>query len=184
MGNSIIVTANDGEHYLITSGSPVVGDRVLVLQSRDENIVIKCDTLNVGDKILVFTGADGEYYAIKSSRYVKITDGFNRSVAYNYEIINLGTFTFNWDGTGKVYLMSSPTANQDTDTIWVDDRLSMITSLGTVTVDNSGYVHEIPAAEITSILQNGINDIQFELRDVWTDKIGCSSLYIVQVLEN
>ena len=82
----------------------------------------------------MFQDANGNNYAVKDTAkgvydsIIKVTDRFNRDVVARYEIVTLGTFNFNWDGKGKVYLMSNPTDNPFSNLIWADNILKATTN--------------------------------------------------------
>ncbi len=195
MSDSAIIEGRDGELYQVEKASPTSGGRVLVLNDvNGEDVAVNCN-VNVGDKVIVIEGHDGEDYAVKGSAleydaYKLISEGFDRAVANQYEEVNLGTFTFNWDGTGKIYLLPSIAANPLTDYVWVDDSIYISTTNGTIYADDSDSskgmspsgVYYSGTVEITSILERGSNEVNFLLKDIAAAKIGCSSLYIVQVI--
>ncbi len=135
---------------------------------------------------------------------VLITQGFKNAVTYQGESVNLGTtasgatildnfglgsFLFNWDGTGEIYISSCADPDISTDVIWADDELVISTSQGNVTGEsvNNGLGGPYPGAwyyhdlNITSILQAGNNCISLVVNDTGGGMIGCSPLYLVQI---
>jgi hypothetical protein len=119
---------------------------------------------------------------------VQISSGFDRDVSAQYEVVDLGTFNFNWGGNGGVFIL--PTPNSDaSDPIWVDDEITVTTSLGSVSANDldtsqpmsTGNVPYCNApVDITSILRKGENSISVSITDINAHEIGCSALYIVQ----
>lgn len=193
----LIFTDSNREKVAIKAGdTPKVGDRVVVFETSDGELITpgKQD-FKVGDRVLVFDTPEGPLI-IKSGESegnisVKITDGFNRNVAYGGEIVNLGIFDFKWNGRGQIYIMSDPSASLDSDKIWADDTLRVSTEKGNVSQNfNSSFdlglyrklIYYGPALDITDILVHGINHIMIEIIDVHSWLIGCCSLHIVQVI--
>ncbi len=116
---------------------------------------------------------------IVSNSCVLISRGFSNPVTQKGQIVdlgntangiaivdnfNIGSFLFNWDGSGKIYVASSCDADITTDKIWADDELVLKTVNGSVTGESidHGLGGPYPGAyyyrplEITSILQAGI----------------------------
>jgi|GEM_PF-4625012 hypothetical protein len=186
--NSIVYTTQNGEKVAIPPGNaPSIGDKVLVHRLPDGTLAIHGNSsINVGDTVLVTRTRTGEYIAVKggvtSSNCVKVTDGFLRDVNYQYEVVNLGTFNFNWDGKARVYLMQS-CQNTPNDTIWADDYIQVTTSKGTLNSpsydDSNHYIQSGPPVEITSMLVVGDNEITINICDLYAWSIGCAPLYIV-----
>lgn len=187
--NSIVYTTRNGEKVAIPPGNSLsVGDKVLVHRLPDGTYVTHGNsTINVGDTVLVTQTKNGEYVAVKggitaSSNCVKVTDGFLRNVKYQYEVVNLGTFNFNWDGKARVWLLSSCQGTPN-NTIWADDYIQVTTSKGTINSpsydDSNHYIQSGPPVEITSILAVGNNEITINICDLYAWSIGCTPLYIV-----
>jgi hypothetical protein len=98
---------------------------------------------------------------------------------------NTGCVCFNWDGTGRVFIVSDPTADPTTNTIFTDDAMTVTNKTNSQSLyATSGNVGngqaQYPAPEITSILQAGNNCVNVVIQDLYGDLIGCSALYIVQ----
>ena len=102
----------------------------------------------------------------------------------------LGTFTFNWNGNGHVYICDSPKANPNTDVISIDDAIVVTNGDGTK-IDRvyGGGVYTPgnrngttgPALDITPLLSTGSNQLTIGIRDIYGSMLGCSPLYMVQV---
>ena len=181
-----VITLNNGEKIALEC-TQQVGDQVLVHKIGNEYYVNGSKHVEVGDEVLVFKGVDGEYYAVSSNPYtscVKVTDGFTRSTSYRGEVVNLGTFQFNWDGKGKVYLLESCSSG-GVNASYADDKLKATTSKGSVEYTygvSSGGVPPGPPLELTNILDIGLNNITIEVIDVYGYSISCTSLYVVQIV--
>jgi hypothetical protein len=110
-----------------------------------------------------------------------ITCGFNENVTEQGEVINLGTF-FWWNGIGRIYIASLPIVSVAVDKIWVDDVGTVSSRYGTLAFGNPqpDGVHPVGPVDITILLRKGYNVLSLNIKDVYDDKIGCSSLWIVQ----
>jgi hypothetical protein len=131
--------------------------------------------------------------------YNLITNGYSYQVQGQGDATQyLGTFSFNWDGTGHVYICSDWLADPETDIILIDDAivvtniendetLDVVYGMGVYTTGGnrfgeynpSGVVG--PALEITSLLVEGSNDLTIGIRDVYGTYLTCGPLFMVQV---
>lgn len=194
MDNSLIFKKNNDENIKLDSSALNIDDNVLVHKSSEEYYVHGKSSFNIGDEVLIFQNPEnGEFYCVNNPIQdisVKITDGFNRNVSSQYEVVDLGIFSFQWSGSGKVYIMSDCNASLASDRIWADDILTLSTSKGTVSHNfnnNVGLplyrtlIYYSPALNITGILQKGANMISATITDTLASQIGCCALYLVQV---
>jgi len=183
--NSIVYTTKNGEKVAIPSGNtPSIGDKVLVHRMPDGTLVTHGNSsISVGDTVLVNRTRTGEYIAVKGGQTVitfscvKVTDGFSRAVQYTGEIVTLGTFTFNWDGTSKVYLLKS-CQSTPTNAVYADDNLIASTVLGSVS-HNYGGLWRDPPLELSGILVKGSNNVTVTVQDLYGGNIGCTSLFLL-----
>jgi hypothetical protein len=119
--------------------------------------------------------------------YNLITNGYNYTVTGRGDATQyLGTFTFNWDGTGQVYICSDWLAEIATDIIMIDDKI-IITNADDESIEVT-YGHDDPYSinggppiEITSLLVEGDNEITFGIEDLYGIELGCGPLFMVQV---
>ncbi len=108
----------------------------------------------------------------------------------------MGTFSFNWDGTGEIYICSNCNANIDTDVIWTDDEIivkNVVTGHEIYQIDapNPGVAGPLgtspegsansPDLNITSLLVTGNNNINITISDLYGSLTGCSPLFFVQI---
>ena len=116
--------------------------------------------------------------------YNLITQGYKNKIStMGVETDLLGQFTFNWDGTGHVYVASDWQADPATDSICIDDELIVTNSEGASFSRscNAGNVYRCGAdIEITSFLTEGDNELAFEIHDIYGGAIGCGPLFVIQ----
>ncbi|MBZ2166291.1 hypothetical protein [Methanobacterium spitsbergense] len=96
----------------------------------------------------------------------------------------LGTFTFNWDGIGRVYVASDWQADPATDLINIDDQLIVSNADGNSferSCNAGNHYAPGPDIEVTSLLHEGINELTFTIKDIYGGKIGCGYLFLIQV---
>jgi hypothetical protein len=112
-----------------------------------------------------------------------ISTGFRRSVSTQGESVELGTFIFNWDGGGNVYIASAFSGDVQSATIYTDDQLNVVNKSNSyataINSDNPNRVYD-PPLNITSILVEGDNELEITLYDVHGVEIGCSALYFLR----
>ncbi len=129
---------------------------------------------------------------------ILFTNGFKRAVQFDGEGCDMGTLSFNWDGTGSVFLASTCSANPNSDNISCDNVLIISTPQGTITRQTGPYeypfppsdypVWEGPDVDITSLLVAGNNTLMIQVVDSFIlsttaspgNLIGVSSLYVIQ----
>jgi hypothetical protein len=127
---------------------------------------------------LEFNGSGSKNGIAKNSETVGsvlISNGFGRSASGRYEVVKIGSYQFDWDGTGRVYLSGSPTTIISTA---ADDAFDVSTQYGSKSF-NGGYwsvYHGIP--DITSICRLGSNNVTVYVRDIYGTYIGCNPVYI------
>jgi PKD repeat protein len=88
------------------------------------------------------------------------------------------TVSFDWDGTGHVYISSSGT---DSVNIWKDDYMHIVTEDGQITIYNDP-VSTLP--DITSICHSGTNTVYIQLQDVCAGWQGMSATYVAASTTN
>lgn len=140
---------------LIHPTAPIVGDTVLLTQTKSGKVAVCCTVYD---------------------DYVFVIDEWIRDVAYQYEEVDLGSFNFRWDGNGNVYLSS--VAGTPTD-MWADDAVRVTTGLGSLSFSMGSVTIYRGLADITSICQMGGNSIQIEIYDIYSNYIGSSDIYIM-----
>ncbi|MCE7699510.1 MAG: hypothetical protein K8E24_012135 [Methanobacterium paludis] len=117
--------------------------------------------------------------------YNLITYGYKFNVTTKNEATQLlGTFTFNWDGTGKVYIASDWLADPATDRIGVDDDIIITNGDGnsiTQHCSTSAAPFPAPDVNITSLLSEGSNEITIAIKDVYGTSLSCGTLFMIQV---
>jgi hypothetical protein len=117
--------------------------------------------------------------------YNLITQGYS----YDIQTVGsatqlLGTFTFNWDGTGRVYVASDWQADPATDLIDIDDQLIVSNGDGDSferSCNAGNHYAPGPDIEVTALLHEGINELTFTIKDIYGAKIGCGPLFMIQV---
>ena len=140
---------------LIHPAIPTVGDTVLLTQTKSGKVVL-CS--------IVYDDS------------VFVTSAWSRIVAYQYEEVYLGSFDFNWNGIGNVYLSSvadSPLNMQ------ADDGVRVESVAGTLSFDSGVYSTYDGLPNITSICQTGVNSLQIYIYDIWGGWIISSDIYIM-----
>ncbi|MDZ4170778.1 MAG: hypothetical protein U1C19_01330 [Methanobacteriaceae archaeon] len=189
MVDNIYFKLSDGEKAVLKRGiSPAVGDTILIHTDENENFITHGkSSISVGDEVIVFLDENNQYCGVKSGREfdscVFVTNAIGRSVNYKGEILNLGTFNFNWNGTDRVYLLES-CMHDLSNKGYADDKISAETIHGNVDrqyADNSSFISSKPPLELTSILVPGGNQVTVKIIDVWGNSIGCLPLYIVSI---
>jgi hypothetical protein len=120
-----------------------------------------------------------------------IIKAFAHRVSHKGEDDHFGPFAYDWDGRGKVYLLTPLNGYQIENLSYADDQLYARTSKGEVNhrydVDNckKGVIAPGPPLNITSILTKGQNSITIGARDICGGWIGIGyDLAIVQILAN
>ena len=117
--------------------------------------------------------------------YNLITNGYAKKInTIGTETDLLGSFTFYWDGTGRVYVASDWQANPETDLISIDDELIVTNKDGisfTRSCNAGNHYAPGPDIELTSFLEEGDNQISFKIKDLYGSKIGCGPLFLIQV---
>ncbi|MCE7698691.1 MAG: hypothetical protein K8E24_007600 [Methanobacterium paludis] len=123
--------------------------------------------------------------------YNLITYGYSYKINTTNEATQLlGTFTFNWDGTGKVYIASDWLADPSTDVIHIDDAIIVTNADGAKisrTYGGGVYTPGVPNGttgpdlEITSLLSEGSNEITIGIKDIYGDYLSCGTLFMIQV---
>jgi parallel beta-helix repeat protein len=164
--------------YLSNSTEALVQNGFVVEKSVFNNndfVVIDPETGIIRD-INTFNNLCGAYQDVSCIALINL--GYDTPVTNQYEEGDLGTISFVWNGTGSVYISSSPSNISE---IWADDKLFIAGNgwLNPSFADPTG-VYPGPAVDITSILLPGINNIQVQVQDVYGTVIGCSPLWIVQ----
>lgn len=127
---------------------------------------------------LEFNGSGSKNGLAKNSETVGsvlISNGFGRYANGRYEVVKIGSYQFDWDGTGKVYLSGSPTTIVSTA---ADDAFDVTTQYGTKSFAASGVSVYKGIADITSICRPGTNNVTVYVRDIWGTYIGCDPVYI------
>ena len=112
---------------------------------------------------------------------IHITNGFARAVSVRGELVNLGTFSFNWAGNGRVFISGLPVYDPPNDIISVDDSLVIINGYGNQIILPYMTATSIAPAEgpdITNLLRVGNNKITVKILDVYGARIGCGYLWI------
>ncbi len=164
-----------------TVGSIKAGDKVLVTTTTSgEKVACPLSSIKSGDNVTIIKLQNGDKMAVKSMLCVKITDGFDRNVNYNGEVVTFGPISFNWGGSGKVYISSSCTDLNSQ--IWADDSFSIVTQYGTVSYNfnpDGNLLRPIPALDITSIVRVGLNSVTVNIIDLYGAGIGCTPLFII-----
>lgn len=189
MVDNIYFKLSDGEKAVLKRGiSPAVGDTILIHTDENENFITHGkSSISVGDEVIVFLDENNQYCGVKSGREfdscVFVTNAIGRSVNYQGEVLNLGTFNFNWNGTDRVYLLES-CIHDLSNKAYADDKISAETIHGTVDrqyADSDWSISSKPPLEITSILVQGENQVIVKIIDVWGNGIGCLPLYMVSI---
>ncbi len=211
--NTILVNTNGG---LIAVQSAAIGDgdNILLFNTPGGQIAYASGEISVGENVLLVNTPggliainDGSVYGsgtgslppttppttpppnnIPPLNCIQISAGFDQDVTEQGQIIQLGNFEFEWNGSGYIYVASSCSANPDTDLIWADDEFDVTSDLGALSVQNTnkGLGGPYPGCHysqdllLNSILQEGINSISCQIKDTGGSLIGCSPLYIIQ----
>ena len=226
MTNKIVVTTPAG-NIAMESAEIEDGDNMLNITTPGGQISYKSGTISSGNDLLVVTtpaglvavtdgssdsttgsnggsggsGGSGGGFTFNGKQVscIQITAGFVKSATPPGVSTDLGSLTFGWDGTGRVFIASGCQANPDNDLIWTDDKI-------TVTNSKTGkQVSQIDAPwpgtggpygnssegcanshdlEITNILQAGDNTIDTVISDLYGNIYGCCALYIIQVADS
>ena len=125
--------------------------------------------------------------------YNLITNGYKYKIkTFNMATKYLGTFTFNWDGSGYVYICSDWLADPATDTINIDDAITVTNGDGTtidVVYGGGAFPNQPggnnstsgPPLNITGLLSEGTNQLTIGIRDIYGVYLGCGPLFMVQV---
>ena len=189
MVDNIYFKLFNGEKAVLKRGNPPkVGDTLLIHADENENFITHGkSSISVGDEVIVFIDENNQYCGVKSGiefdSCVFVTNAIGRSVNYKGEVLNLGAFNFNWNGTDRVYLLEScmyDLSNKG----YADDKISAETIHGTVDrqyADSGGGISSKPPLELTSILVQGENQVTVKIIDVWGNGIGCIPLYMVSI---
>jgi len=124
--------------------------------------------------------------------YNMITSGYSYTVVGAGQATQyLGTFTFNWDGKGSVWICSDwLVTNPSTDIITIDDAI-VVTNADGATIQRTygggvytpGNPNGIvgPALNITSLLNEGSNQLSIGIKDIYGNRLACGPLFMVQV---
>ncbi|MCE7697878.1 MAG: hypothetical protein K8E24_003240 [Methanobacterium paludis] len=159
------------------------GDTVLVATTvSGDKLAVPLTSIRAGDSVAVVKLQNGDKMAVKVASYdtcVKVTDGFSRAVSATGEVVDLGTFTFNWDGKGTV-ILDAYCPLISVRKFWVDDSITITTAKGSLSFDHM-YFDFYGSPDITSILSKGINKINVSVNDVYGAKVGCSRIFIVPI---
>ena len=195
-GGSDVQTSLDGETIPIFDGETNYMGALYMPQVTSSPIVENGDILfdlifelkMVNKDILPVTPSD-----TASTPYNLITTGYRyRITTVNVATRFLGTFTFNWDGVGHVYIASDWLANISTDKINIDDAITVVNGDGTtLTVRYGGGAFpgepggnnstSGPPLDITSLLSEGSNQLSIGIKDIYGTMLGCGPLFMVQV---
>lgn len=193
IGDDVLIVPIGNEIYMIPKGNfPQVGEDIGIFELPDGTMVTTGKSVPTeGNGAIIYPltlseNTDGfkEVMAITGGECpiisTKISDEYSRFAPVG-TVDNLGIFTVDWK-CGKVWIVSSPTADISTDKIWVDDMIRVIGPKGTIEKHNivGGVIGPIPCFEITSILDYGINQVQIQIITDAPTHIGCSSLWFVR----
>lgn len=193
IGDDVLIVPIGNEIYMIPKGNfPQVGEDISIFELPDGTMVTTGKSVPTeGNGAIIYPltlseNTDGfkEVMAITGGECpiisTKISDEYSRFAPVG-TVDNLGTFTVDWM-CGKVWIVSSPTADISTDKIWVDDMIRVIGPKGTIEKHDivDGVIRPIPCFEITSILDYGINQVQIQIITDEPTNIGCSSLWFVR----
>jgi hypothetical protein len=123
-------------------------------------------------------------YLQEGGEHILITKGYERKITtYGIETDNIGTFSYKWNGIGKVYISSSYCADPTTDKIFLDDELTVTNGNGVSVARSNPSSYEpdgVNDLEITSLLIDGENTLTFYIHDLFGQAMGCQALYLVQ----
>jgi hypothetical protein len=118
--------------------------------------------------------------------YNLITNGYSYNIG-NSGVASqlLGSFSFNWDGTGHIYVASDWQADPETDVINIDDKIIITNEEGTTIEATYGRETPTPGTDgpdlnITSLLVEGENQITVTIVDVYGTHMGCGPLFMIQ----
>lgn len=179
-----------------------------ILPSEDEYNIPEPQLPDIPDVEGVDTVVDGGTTDPNSPTYLKCANlmipGFARRVNYKKEEVTVGTYTYEWDGNNKVYLLE---AQKSVLSNWVvnvvpsnlhgesvpvlrtvnyaDDILEASTEHGTVRADfskgcSTGAIENLPPLELTPILRPGTNNIIIRVKDLCGKWIRVQPLKICQ----
>lgn len=185
--NSMIIELNNGEKRAVHSDQAYVGLHVLVYEIEGESFFIAPVSVSGGEnqEALIVETDTGEKVAVPILPFdsaKKAVDGFTGTTDV-YQFVSY----FVWDGLGSVYILPSPSKTL------VD--ASYATYLTVQGFHNDEYVGEVsyqyevsassipsgPPLEITSILDEGFNNLEFDITSEFGNA-SCIDLYIVQIV--
>jgi hypothetical protein len=126
---------------------------------------------------------------IQENSNILVSEGFKQNVTEQGQLISVGAFDFDWDGSEKIYLASSYPSKPSSNLIWADDELIITTSKGSISVTCGSkdykkgmvypFVYFAPAPDISSLLEEGANHVEVFVQDIYGGYIGCSELHII-----
>ncbi len=98
--------------------------------------------------------------------------------SYPAEIVVLNEVTYEWDGSGKVWLSSSPEGHYP---VWTDDYLIVETALGSY-FGGSGSQKISQYPDLTPYLIPGSNEISIQVKNNDSNgSIGSSPMYLIRI---
>ncbi len=110
---------------------------------------------------------------------VHVCDAWSRAVKYKGEQVDVGTYTYTWDGQGRVYISASPLSAQK---VRPDDGM-IVTANGLSIQTGNLWTIGGGIVEITSIMRPGINYVSITISDIEDVLIGTETpLYIMRTL--
>ena len=195
-GGTDVQTSIDGELIPVTDGDENWFAAVYPLQytSDDEaKTLIKFDLILELQIVNVNIIPDAPTDPTSTKPYNLITNGYTYKITtIDVATKYLGTFTFNWNGSGHVYICSDWLADPATDTINIDDAITVTNGNGT-TIDvrygGGAFPNQPggnnstsgPPLNITGLLSEGTNQLTIGIRDIYGTYLGCGPLFMVQV---
>ena len=161
------------------------GDELAIAIGNRDKVACPLSSIKAGDKLAIVQLQDSDKLAVKTtvnSTCVKVTDGFYRDGA-NGEIVDLGTFEYTWDGSGRVVIYDD-CAVPFAESMWVDDTLQVSTDNGSLSKFYGGpsWFHST-ALTLNTILKEGENEINVKIVN-GSGGIGCPALYITRWDQN
>jgi len=177
--NDSIEVFNENTYVVETSK---VHNYDFIVIDRGTGIVRDINTMNN------LCGLNGMVYGPEMDNQM-LTTWYGRYIAQpGDDTLVTGPINFNWDGTGRVLIMSGglsgPGSNPNSNEIWSIGTLTVYTDTGSIpiiqmAIDYAGA--SAPDADITDYLYNGTNNITVIVNAHGLNWMGCSVLYAVHV---